>query len=131
MVEIITKVKQKLAEKGVTDVYSAYDAIPVRDKGKYFTVLGFSGYEAENPIRTGEKMYMPIKCDLTMTVYAPMNTSQEDIYNYYNYNLETTVNSIVNLSSRLRSISISPDSKHDRMTLKAVIKLSCMKTINL
>ena len=131
MVEILAKIKQTLEENGVENVYSAYDAVPVQDKGKFFAVLGFGGYEAQNPIQTQTKIYMPVKCDLTLTVYAPMNTTQEELYGYYHYNFAKTIDSICGLCSRLKSLDVSPDSKLNKLTLKAVVKLNCMKTITL
>ena len=129
MVEILSQIRKALEEKGVVNVCEAYDALPVRDKGEYFVVVGAGEYEALNPIRTAEKIYMPVKCDVTFTVYAPMNTTQEQLYGYYRYNLESTVDSMCGLCSRLKSVKVSPDSKLNRLTLTAVMKISCMKTI--
>lgn len=131
MVEILSQIKNTLESNSVKNVFLAYDAIPVRDKGEFFTVLSFSGYEAMPPIRTDSCVYMPVKGEVVLTVFAPMKTTQEQIYDYYYSNFENTINNMSCLSTRFRSLEIAPDSKLDRLTLKAVLKVSCMKTISL
>lgn len=129
MVEILSQIRKALEDKGVVSVFPAYDAVPVRDKGEFFVVVGAGEYEALAPIRSETKIYMPVKCDVKFTVYAPKNTSQEQLYGYYRYNLESTIDSLSGMCTRLKSINISADSKLNRLTLTAVMKVSCMKTI--
>lgn len=129
MVTILSQIRSALEDKGVVNVCTAYDAVPIREKGEYFVVVGAGEYEALTPIYTAEKIFMPVKCDVVFTVYAPKNITQDQLYGYYQYNLESTINNLCGICTRLKSIDTGYDSKTDRLTLKAVMKTSCMKTI--
>ena len=129
MQEIITQIKHSFIEAGGENIYTSFDAVPIRDKGRYFTVLDISRYEAATPIYTANKIYMPIKAELTVTVLAPEKYTKEQIYNYYELYFETAVNRLCGLSSNLKQIDVSIDKNLNRLALKAVIKINCVKTI--
>lgn len=129
MLTILSQIKDLLAQASGENIFTAYDAIPVRDKGKYITILSVSGYEAMNPIYTDTSVYMPVKCNMEITVAAPVNTTYEQIYDYFYGNFDSVLNSICGISNRLKTIEITPDSKLGRLTLKAVMKISAMKII--
>lgn len=129
MLTILSQIKDLLAQASGENIFTAYDAIPVRDKGKYFTILSVSGYEAMNPIYTDTSVYMPVKCNMEITVAAPANTTYEQIYDYFYSNFDSVLNSICGISNRLKTIEIASDSKLGRLTLKAVMKISAMKII--
>ncbi len=77
MQEIISQIKQSFILEGGENIYTAFDAVPIRDKGKFFTVLSIGGYEASAPIYNADKIYMPVKAELLVTVLAPENCTQE------------------------------------------------------
>lgn len=129
MLTILSQIKDLLAQASGENIFTAYDAIPIRDKGKYFTILSVSGYEAMNPIYTDTSVYMPVKCNMEITVAAPVNTTYEQIYDYFYSNFDSVLNSICGISNRLKTIEIASDSKLGRLTLKAVMKISAMKII--
>lgn len=129
MIEILRQIRKTLNDIGVVNVCAAYDAVPVRNKGDYFVVIGAGEYETLTPIHSTNKIYIPVKCDVKFTVYAPKDVSQEQLYGYYRSNLETTIDSLCGLNCRLKSITTSHDTKLNRQTLTAVMKITCMKTI--
>lgn len=129
MIEILSQIRKALDDLGVANVCAAYDAIPVRNKGEYFVVIGAGEYEALTPIISEKQIYIPVKCDVKFTVYAPPHLSQEELYGYYRSNLEATIDRLCGLSCRLKSINTSTDTKLNRQTLTAVMKITCMKTI--
>ena len=129
MIEILRQIRQALDDKGVVNVCPSYDAMSVCDKGDYFVVIGAGEYEALSPIHSETKIYIPVKCDVKFTVYAPPQLSQEQLYGYYRSSLESTIDSLCGLNSRLKSITTSYDAKLRKQTLTAVLKISCMKTI--
>lgn len=129
MQEIISQIKQSFILEGGENIYTAFDAVPIRDKGKFFTVLSIGGYEASTPIYNADKIYMPVKAELLVTVLAPENCTQEQIYDYYALHFEAAVNKLCGLSSTLKRIDISVDKNLNRLVLKAVVKLNCVKII--
>lgn len=129
MLTIISQIKDLLAQESGENIFTAFDAVPVKDKGKYFTILSVSGYEAMNPIYSDTAVYMPVKCNLEITVAAPLNTTYEQIYDYFYSNFDSVLNRICGISNRLKSVEIAPDGKLGRLTLKAVMKINAMKTI--
>lgn len=131
MNEIISQIKQSFIDAGGENIYTSFDAAPIRDKGRYFTVLDISRYEAAPPIYTADKIYMPIKAELTVTVLAPEKYTKEQIYDYYELYFETAVNRLCGLSSNLKQIDVSIDKNLNRLALKAVVKVNCIKTITI
>lgn len=131
MNEIISQIKQSFIDAGGENIYTSFDAAPIRDKGRYFTVLDISRYEAAPPIYTDDKIYMPIKAELTVTVLAPEKYTKEQIYDYYELYFETAVNRLCGLSSNLKQIDVSIDKNLNRLALKAVVKVNCIKTITI
>lgn len=129
MLTILSQIKDLLTQASGENIFTAYDAIPIRDKGKYFTILSVSGYEAMNPIYTETSIYMPVKCNMEITVAAPVNTTYEQIYDYFYGNFDSVLDSICGINNRLKAVEIAPDSKLGRLTLKAVMKISAMKII--
>ncbi|MBO5163756.1 MAG: hypothetical protein J6B75_04845 [Ruminococcus sp.] len=129
MQDILTQIKQAFTAAGGKNIYTAFDAVPIRDKGEFFTVLSIGGYEAMPPIYTNNKIYMPVKAELTVTVLAPEKCSQEEIYDYYSLYFEASVNKLCGLSSTLKKIDVSIDKALNRLALKSVVKLNCMKII--
>lgn len=129
MLTILSQIKDLLAQASGENIFTAYDAIPIREKGKYFTILSVSGYEAMNPIYTETSIYMPVKCNMEITVAAPVNTTYEQIYDYFYGNFDSVLDSICGISNRLKAVEIAPDSKLGRLTLKAVMKISAMKIL--
>lgn len=131
MQEIISQIKQSFIEAGGENIYTAFDAVPIRDKGRYFTVLDISKYEAAPPIYTADKIYMPVKAELTVTVLAPEKYTKEQLYDYYELYFDAAVNRMCGLSSTLKQIDVSIDKNLNRLALKAVIKLNCVKIMTI
>lgn len=129
MLTILSQIKDLLTQASGENIFTAYDAIPIREKGKYFTILSVSGYEAMNPIYTETSIYMPVKCNMEITVAAPVNTTYEQIYDYFYGNFDSVLDSICGINNRLKAVEIAPDSKLGRLTLKAVMKISAMKIL--
>lgn len=129
MFTILLHIKNLLEQASGENVFTAYDAIPIREKGKYFTILSVSGYEAMNPVYSDTSVYMPVKCNVEITVAAPVNTTYEQIYDYFYSNFDSVLDSICGISNRVKAVEIAPDSKLGRLTLKAVMNISAMKII--
>ena len=62
MQDILSQIKQAFTAAGGKNIYTAFDAVPIRDKGEFFTVLSIDGYEAMPPIYTNNKIYVIETC---------------------------------------------------------------------
>lgn len=130
MKELISQVKQAFTANGGVNIYTSFDALPVRNKGRFFTVLGIEAYEELNPIYSAETISVPVKAEVTVSVLAPENSTQDQLYDYYADNFEQAADKLCGLSSCLKSIDIDMDKKLSRLVLKAVLKVSGMKNIS-
>lgn len=127
MFEILSEIRNRLEDTSGKHIFLSYDTVPVRDKGEIFNVLSMDRYEATNPIYSGTSAYMPVKCEITLTVFAPVNTSAEQLYDYYYSNFDTAINDLCGLYNRLKSLETVADNKLNRLTLKSTIEISCIK----
>ena len=65
--ENLDSIKEKLRQAGVTNVYSAFDALPVEKKGEVFTVVGIGAFETSKPVYSQFNVYLPFKTEIEVT----------------------------------------------------------------
>ena len=128
MKDMLAQIKTAFINNGGENIYTAFDALPVRDKGKFFTVLSIGEYETLTPIYTDTTVYMPVKAELAVKVFAPENCSQQALCEYYSTNFERAVDKLCGMSSRLLRLDVTMDKTLGRLMLKAVLKIGGMKS---
>lgn len=131
MYEMLSEIKKIMTENNNENVFLAFDAVPINQKGKYFTVLTMENYEVKPPIYSEREIFMPVSGDLVITVAAPMNTAAEEINNYFNNNFGDVINTISGTINHVKGMKIEVDEKINRMTLKVKMKISCIKVISI
>lgn len=131
MYEMLSEIKKIMTENNNENVFLAFDAVPINQKGKYFTVLTMENYEVKPPIYSEREIFMPVSGDLVITVAAPMNTAAEEINNYFNNNFGDVINTISGTINHVKGMKIEVDEKINRMTLKVKLKISCIKVISI
>ena len=125
MRELINEIIAKLRRQGVEDVYSAFDAKAVDHKGSgFFTVVGFSAFEASSPIYSPYTVYMPFKAEADIKVTAPQSSSMTELYDYYDSRISKAVEEMSGLTCRLSSMSVKFDSNIQRLVLDVRIAVS-------
>lgn len=129
MIDIINTVKQELIDNGTENVYSAFDAIPVSSKGKFFTVIGVKNFECSTPIYSQYTIYMPFRAELEIKVLAPENTSMEEICTYYESEVGGVINKLSGLSSNISRMSVKQDKNIGRLVLTVTLSAGGMKKI--
>ncbi len=129
MIDIINEVKQEFINGGVENVYSAFDAIPVSNKGKIFTVIGMKKFECSMPIYSQYTIYMPYKAELEIKVLAPESSTMEELCNYYETEISGIVNSFTGISSNISGISVKQDKNISKLVLTVNISAGGMKKI--
>ncbi|MBR3970115.1 MAG: hypothetical protein IKJ87_03455 [Ruminococcus sp.] len=131
MYEMLSEIKKIMTENNNENVFLAFDAVPINQKGKYFTVLTMENYEVKPPIYSEREIFMPVSGELLITVAAPMNTAAEEINNYFNNNFGDVINTISGTINHVKGMKIEVDEKINRMTLKVKLKISCIKVISI
>lgn len=129
MNEIINIVK--LAFSGHSDIepYTSYDAIPVKDKESFFTVISVTKYETAEPIYSDLYIYFPILAEITLTVLAPQGSSANELFDYYNKHVEGVIDRISGMKKTLRNMKLAPDTVSKRLALTVVFQIDAMKNI--
>lgn len=129
MDEIINIIKERFAEYSDIEPYTSYDAIPVRDKGHFFTVVSAAKYETSAPIYSDNYFYLPVIAEIKLTVLAPQGASANELFAYYNKHIEETVNRIIGKKNGLKNMTVAPDTVSKRLTLTAAFQLDAIKTV--
>lgn len=129
MTDIINIIRQELTESGAENVYSAFDALPVSSKGKFFTVIGMKSFEYSTPVYSQYTVYMPFRAELEIRVLAPVSTSMEEICSYYETAIGGVINSIAGLSSNISGMSVKHDKNIGRLVLTVTVSAGGMKKI--
>lgn len=131
MYEMLSEIKKIMTENTNENVFLAYDAVPINQKGEFFTILGMENYEVKPPIYSEREIFMPVSGDLVITVAAPMNTAAEEINLYFTNKFGDVINSISGTINHIKSMKIEVDEKINRLTLKVKMKISCIKVISI
>lgn len=120
--EILDSIVSQFTEKGVQNVYSAFDAYPVEKKGGIFTIIGIGAFETAPPIYSQFSIYLPFKTEFEINVTGTKNMSMQAIYTYYCDNIEPVLKSMTDMNCSLRKMTVRFDSNIQRLVL--TIKLS-------
>lgn len=129
MIDIINAVKQELIENGAENIYSAFDAVPVSSKGKFFTVIGIKNFECSTPVYSQYTIYMPFRAELEIKILAPESTSLEETCNYYESHISGAINGLSGLSSNISRMSVKQDRNIGRLVLTVTVSAGGMKKI--
>lgn len=123
--EIINDIIAKFRACDIDAVYSSFDAVDISKKEKdIFTVVGIDGFESFSPIYSPYYIYIPFKADIGIRVTAPHGTSADDIYRFYDENIEPVISDMSGLTCSLSKMSIKFDSNIQRLVLTAVLSAS-------
>lgn len=129
MIDIINTVKQELIDNGTENVYSAFDAVPVSSKGKFFTVIGMKNFECSTPVYSQYTIYMPFRTELEIRILAPESSSMEEICGYYESEIGGVINRLSGLSSNISGMSVKQDKNIGRLVLTVTLSAGGMKKI--
>ena len=128
MNDIITNISAILKENGNQNVYTIYDAQPVRDKGKYFTIIGMKSFKPHIPLYTDTIMYIFADAEAEITVIAPKECTEEQLYDYYITNIEMPLSKIMGINSGIQSIEYGTDRVTGRLKLTIILRTeACQK----
>lgn len=130
MIEVINAIKQELIENGAENVYSAFDAIPIVSKGRFFTVIGMKNFECSTPVYSQYTIYMPFKAEIEIKIHAPENNTMQELCEYYENSIDGAIRGISGLSSRVSGMSLKQDKNISRLVLTVTFSAGGMKKID-
>lgn len=122
---IINEVAEKLSQKGVKQVYSAFDAVSVEKKSRdFFTVIGLDTFELQTPIYSEFTVFVPYKAVIDINVTAPERYSMQKLYGYFLDVIKPALTEISGSNCLVRKISMKHDSNINRLVLTAKLSVS-------
>lgn len=122
---IIREIIEKLSQNGITQVYSAFDAVSVERKSRdFFTVVGLSSFELQTPIYSAFTIFMPYKADVDINVTAPESYPMQKLYEYFSDSVKPAVMEITGMNCLIKKISMKHDSNINRFVLTARLSVS-------
>lgn len=127
MIEVINAIKQELTENGAENIYSAFDAIPIISKGRFFTVIGMKNFECSTPVYSQYTIYMPFKAEIEIKIHAPESSTMQELCEYYENNIDGVISGISGLSSRVSGMSVKQDKNINRLVLTVTFSAGGMK----
>lgn len=130
MIEVINAIKRELTESGAENVYSAFDALPVLSKGRFFTVIGMKNFECSTPIYSQYTIYMPFRAEIEIKILAPESGTMEEVCNYYENSIGGVISGLSGLSSRVSGMSVKQDKNIGRLVLTVTFSAGGMKKID-
>ncbi len=130
MIEVINAIKQELAESGAENVYSAFDALPVLSKGRFFTVIGMKNFECSTPVYSQYTIYMPFRAEIEIKILAPESSTMEEVCDYYENSIGGVISGLSGLSSHISGMSVKQDKNINRLVLTVTFSAGGMKKID-
>ncbi|MBQ8296606.1 MAG: hypothetical protein IJX77_02345 [Ruminococcus sp.] len=116
---VLDKIAEKLVENGIPKVYSAFDNIPVENKGReIFTVVGIESYESFSPIYSEYNVFLPFKAEASVQLIAPQSFTMTQLYDYFDSYVMPIAGNMGSLTCSLKKLSMKNDSNISRLVLK-------------
>lgn len=129
MVETVRSIISRLKEKGVRNVYSAFDGEPLRSKGEPAVFVGAGRFETLRPVYSEFTIYLPFRAEIEITVTAPESAPLTELCTYYEEHIRSAVEAIPELYSRPGTVVCRMDRNLGRMVLTAAYNTEGMKLI--
>ena len=122
---IIKEIIEKLSAKGLKEVYSTYDAVPLERKSRnFFTVIGLDTFESQQPIYSPETVFIPYKAEIFINVTAPESYSMRKLYEYFSGNIKPVIMENSGLDFYIKKVSMKHDTQVSRLVLTAEISVT-------
>ncbi|MDO4864333.1 MAG: hypothetical protein Q4A05_09215 [Ruminococcus sp.] len=129
MHDILSQFRAELLAAGNENVYLAFDALPVRSKGEYFTVLGIKSFEASAPVYSQYTVFLPFKAETEVSVYAPESENMQSLYRCFESSVRPALDAMTSMTTRVCRLSIKHDSNLRRLVLTAGVSVSGIRRI--
>ena len=123
--KIISEVIDKLSAKGLKEVYSAYDAIPVERKSRnFYVIIGADTFESQQPVYSPTTIFLPYNAVISVRVTAPENYSMRKLYEYFSDNVKPVIMENTGTDFYIKKVSMKHDTQISRLVLTAEISVT-------
>jgi hypothetical protein len=129
MTSILEQFKTAIESLGNDEVYTAFDALPVRTKARSFTVVGIRSYEASAPVFSPTIIFLPFKAEVEINVYARESEPMTALYTYFETYVRPAIDAVSGTTGRLCRLSMKHDSNLRRLVLTAGVSVSGIRRI--
>ena len=119
---IINSIIDELEAADVENVYSAFDAYTIENKGDIFTIIGIGAFETAPPVYTMAYAYIPFSAEVDINVTAPQSMTMENLYDYYADNIESVLLNMTDMRYTLKKMSVKFDSNIQRLVLNVKLE---------
>lgn len=129
MRDLLDLFKEALNDAGNENVYLAFDALPVREKGRFFTVLGIKSFEASSPVYSQYTVFMPFNAEVEINVYAPESQTMRLLLRHFELYVMPAVDSLAGLTTHISRYNMKHDSNLKRLVLTVGVSVSGIRRI--
>lgn len=119
---IINSIISELEAADVENVYSAFDAYTIENKGDIFTIIGIGAFETSPPIYTMAYAYVPFRAEVDISITATKSMTMEELYDYYTDNIEAALLQMTDMRYTLKKLSLKFDSNIQRLVLNVKLE---------
>ena len=119
---IINSIISELEAADVENVYSAFDAYTIENKGDIFTIIGIGAFETSPPIYTMAYAYVPFRAEVDISITATKSMTMEELYDYYADNIEAALLQMTDMRYTLKKLSLKFDSNIQRLVLNVKLE---------
>ena len=119
---IINSIIDELEAADVENVYSAFDAYTIENKGDIFTIIGIGAFETSPPIYTMAYAYVPFRAEVDISITATKSMTMEELYDYYTDNIEAALLQMTDMRYTLKKLSLKFDSNIQRLVLNVKLE---------
>ena len=123
---IINSIIDELEAAEVENVYSAFDAYTIENKGDIFTVIGIGAFETAAPVYTMAYAYIPFRAEVDISITTPKSMTMDEIYDYYADNIESVLLQMTDMRYALKKMSLKFDSNIQRIVLNIKLETGGM-----
>ena len=129
MTETINSLVDDLVHAGVENVYTTFDADPIRSKGEIITLVGIRSFEAMTPVYSPVTVYVPFRAELEISLLAPENTPLFELCRFFEEKIRPVLDSVPEISGRPVSVACRHDRVIRRLTLTAAVRTEGVRRI--
>ncbi|HBB72428.1 MAG TPA: hypothetical protein DCZ71_07475 [Ruminococcus sp.] len=116
---VLEQVTAMLRAYGMRDVYTAFDALPIEDKGRIFTVVGVESMKIDKPLYSLGAVYFPFSASVSIKITAPESADSGKLLEYYSTSAQPALLKNSDLCCSLTGLTIKHDTSLCRLVLRA------------
>lgn len=122
---ILSQITDELKNAGVSEVYTAFDNIPMDKKcGGIFTVAGIDSFESSAPIYSEYTIFLPFRAEAGISLIAPLSMDMARLYDVFDSEVMPLMDRLGSLTCSLRNITMKNDANIKKLVLKARFSVS-------